>query len=264
MAGVLITGATGLIGSWALRQWNRTPTPLPLGRADGDLLRPGTSTALLAHHRPDAVVHLAWCASSTPGYRDSSDNLRWLEATLELREACRAQDVRLWVTGTVVDDAQEPADAYTAAKVSLREHLDDDIRTRSVGWLRPTYVFDAESRSPAVVAHALAAAEREGVVSLQTPDVGHDFVHAGDVGRAVEVAVAHDLRGLVPIGSGRTHRVSELVEALGLRWQASDPRHLAPGHRGPHRDSPADVTRLLQTGWTPTRTEEFFAHDRHR
>jgi nucleoside-diphosphate-sugar epimerase len=257
-ATALITGASGLVGSWTLRHWDRTSTePVPLSSADVDLLEPGEPTALVERLRPDVVVHLAWSAGSTPGYRHSPDNDRWLVASLELHQACLRHGARFWATGTVVDDAADPSDEYTNAKVALRRDLAGDVDAGNIGWLRPTYVFDQAARSPAVVAHALAARLRDEPVQLQTPDLAHDFVHASDVGAAVAAAVRYDRRGLLPVGSGRLHRVAELVDALGVDWRRSDSVAPPTSHTG----SPADVTWLREIGWKPTTTEEFFGDD---
>src|SRR5438552_17962343 len=78
----LITGGTGLIGAALLKHWDDANLePLLVDRSRDDLLVPGTATALIRRVRPDIVIHLAWVASGTPGYRTSPENARWLAAT---------------------------------------------------------------------------------------------------------------------------------------------------------------------------------------
>lgn len=253
----LITGAGGLIGSWVIRHWDFSITALPIRRADIDLLVPGTPTALVEAVKPDHVVHLAWCASGSAGYRHSKDNHRWLNATLELHRACLNTGARLWATGTIVDLDPDPSDAYALAKSALREELSEAIATGGVGWLRPHYVFDELAARPALVAHALEAKARQQTVELQTPHSVHDFIHASDVGRAIVGAIGHDLTGELPIGSGTKHSVSDLVTCLGVPWRAPESVSQNPAS---HVGSGADVSRLTNIDWTPIRTEEFFAH----
>ncbi|WP_416953611.1 NAD-dependent epimerase/dehydratase family protein [Nocardioides sp. T5] len=254
----LITGASGLVGGWVLHHWDDTSTtPLPVRHADVDLLVPGSAADLVARTRPAQVVHLAWSASGRPDYRTTDDNERWVDATLELVGAARAVGARVWLTGTAVDGEVDATDAYTRAKVRLRSALAAAIEQGEVGWLRPFYVFDEVRRRPAVVDLATAARERGETLHLRSPHQAHDFVHASDVGRAVVAAVAHDLTGELPIGSGRLHTVAELVARLGASWSADeDPAAPAPAHT----DETADITRLIRTGWAPTRTEELFDH----
>ena len=81
----LITGASGLIGQHVLRAMGRRGLGADaVDHQRDDLLAPGVPTALVERVQPAVVVHLAWVASGTPGYRDSPDNERWLRASLEL------------------------------------------------------------------------------------------------------------------------------------------------------------------------------------
>lgn len=256
-AHVLITGATGLLGSWVVRHWPASAPPLHVvRRGEVDLLVPGAASALVHTIRPAAVVHLAWAASGTPGYRDSPDNDRWVAATLELHAACAEVGAGLWATGSVVDDDAAPADAYTASKVALRRQLEPAIAEGTIGWLRPAYVFDETAGRPAVVAAAIAARAAGTEVTLQTPETAHDFVHASDVGTAVIAAVQHGRTGYLPVGSGRVRRVADLVSALGVTWRTG-----ADAQAVSHAEDAVDVGWLHDLGWHPTTTEEFFTHE---
>ena len=71
---VLVTGSTGLVGSWTLVHWPVDgPQVVAMGRADVDLLEPGAAADVVADVRPAAVLHLAWSASGLSGYRDHGD-----------------------------------------------------------------------------------------------------------------------------------------------------------------------------------------------
>lgn len=260
----LITGAHGLLGSWVRRGWSAEDGDLVLvDHATVDLLDPGAPARIVREVRPTRVVHLAWSASGTTGYRGSGANAEWLRATLELVAA--ADDVRatIWATGTVVDVAGGAAgagtsggDSYTLAKRELRTRLADRIDAREIGWLRPFYVFDQTSRRPEVVAAALAAGDEGRAVQLRTPEAAHDFVHAADVGQAILAAVRHDIRGPIDIGTGTVRTVADLVTALGLTWELAEGAQPA---NAAQRDVRADSAALLATGWLPTTTEELFA-----
>lgn len=253
----LITGASGLIGRHVLAQWDVDGLAAQaVDHALDDLLRPGAPAALVERERPAVVVHLAWAASGTPGYRHAGDNERWVASSLELARACRESGTALVATGTSVDTAAAPADAYSLSKARLWRELEPDVAAGALTWVRPFYVFDPERGRPALIAHALAARAAGTPVVLRTPGSEHDFIHAADVGRAIVTAVAHELRGVVEIGSGRLRSVSDLVTALGIPWESgAEPDEAAVDHV----DEVADSGRLRGLGWAPERTDALFA-----
>jgi nucleoside-diphosphate-sugar epimerase len=251
---VLITGSTGLIGRHTMAAWPRSLGVSVVVHARHDLLAPGVFGDLIRDVAPDVVLHLAWSASSTPGYRSSPANEAWHVASLEAARTCLTLGSRFVGVGSVVDD-QPDGDAYTASKYTLRTDLRAAIDAGDVTWLRPHYVFDPDEPSPAVLRDAVAARAAGRPVVLTTPAATHDFVHAADVGRAVVASVVHRLTGLVDIGSGRLRTVQALVEACGATWttSAQPPGPAQEGRR-------ADVAALRATGWLPTETEGYFAH----
>lgn len=247
MSAALITGATGSIGRATLRHWNVAGlTPLPVGRGDVDLLRPGAAQALVERCSPAVVVHLAWCASGTAGYRHAADNDAWLAATRELWAVCRQRRVALVAAGTVLDTSAEPADAYTAAKVALRAACSASIANGEMAWIRPHFVVDPAARRPRLVADVL------GGRPVLNPAAAHDFVHVDDVGRAIVEIVRHRRTGPIDIGTGVARTVAELVGALG---------QAVPGlpDEMPHAGTVADIEPLRRLGWEPTATDQFFA-----
>ena len=252
----LITGASGLIGRHVVEQWDIDGLrATAVDHARDDLLQPGAAAALVERERPAVVVHLAWAASGTADYRHSPDNERWVRASLELAGACDGVGATLVATGTSLDRASAPADAYSASKVRLWTEFEPAVAAGALTWVRPYYVIDPERRRPALIEHALAAQDAGVPVVLRTPESGHDFIHAADVGGAIVLTVRRGLRGEVPIGSGRLRRVRDLVAALGIEWEAS---HEPAGAEAGHLNEVADTRRLLELGWTPARTDELF------
>lgn len=255
-ATALITGAGGLIGSWVLRHLQSSSiATVAVRQTDTNLLVSGNAATLVRELRPDLVVHLAWSASGAADYRNSPSNTQWVSASLELLRACRENDARLWLTGSVVDAEDESPDLYTRAKADLRRECSDAIEAGDIGWLRPFYVFDEVHRRPALVAQALAARDRGEPVRLRSAVRAHDFVHASDVGAAIACSLEHRLTGEIPIGSGVARRVADMVTALGADWLDAE-----VGGSDPltHPILTADIARLTELGWTPQRTEEFF------
>jgi nucleoside-diphosphate-sugar epimerase len=257
MAGIaLITGASGLIGAHLLEQLQAGDLrPEVVDHRRDDLLVPGVPTAVVQRVRPAVIVHLAWVASGTPGYRQSPDNDRWVDASLELRSACLNAGAAFVATGTSLDKVVAPADPYSAGKARLWQELAPEVAAGEITWIRPYYVFDPVRRRPALVEHALAARDVREPVVLRTPESAHDFVHAADVGAGIALAARHGLRGEVPIGSGHLRLVSDLVSALGVDWTPDDPQ----AAKDSQLHETADIRRLTELGWAPVRTSEFFA-----
>jgi nucleoside-diphosphate-sugar epimerase len=253
----LITGADGLIGQHVLRHWNIDGVlPEAVHHQSHDLLEPGVATQLVSRVAPSIVVHLAWAASGDPEYRTSSDNGRWVRASLELAGACRAAGAWFVATGTPLDLGGAATDAYSSAKLELWHRLEPAVKASEITWLRPYYVVDPNRRRPALVEQALRARDSNTSLVLRTPDSQHDFVHASDVGRAVVTALQWGLRGEVPIGSGSLRRVRDLVAALGVSWSpAPDHSDAAP----PQHHAAANIRRLLKLGWLPVSTQKLFA-----
>lgn len=252
----LITGASGLIGRSVLKNWDVSGiAPVVLDRGSYDLLGPDAAEVALRRLRPAIVIHLAWEASGTPGYRTSTDNDLWVDASLRLAEACRSSGAWFIATGSSLDSAGMTGDAYTAAKSRLRQALSSEIDAGQMTWLRPYYVLDLERRRPALVDQALAARASGRTLELQTPQSQHDFVHVDDTARAIMLAARERLPGELPIGSGHLRRVRDLIDALGVSWTPGRP----PDAFVPHLHDAANVTRLLERGWSPTSTEELFS-----
>jgi nucleoside-diphosphate-sugar epimerase len=249
---VLITGASGLLGRWTRQHWIGDDVH-PVTRCDVDLLRPHAFADLIRRTNPDVVVHLAWCASGTPGYRESDLNARWVEVTHDAVIACAGSGTAFYAVGTVVDDIT-PIDSYSEAKHRLRLSLAREIDSARIGWLRPFYAFDPAARRPALVAEALTASANRTSLALRSPDVRHDFIHASDVGRGISAAVHGRLMGVVDVGSGMARPVRELVQRCGAEWHA---KGRTVGE--PEDGRTADTSRLRALGWEPLETERFFS-----
>lgn len=254
-ASALITGATGLIGTHVVQNWDVPGIdPVPVDRQVVDLLCHGTPTELVQRVRPFVVVHLAWTASGSRSYRTSPDQIKWVAASLELEQVCRAMGSWFIATGSVLDADGPSDDEYSAAKCRLRQSLEDHIAAREVTWLRPYYVVDPERRRPALVAEAIAARETGSTLELRTPESQHDFIHAFDVGQAIILTVRNRIRGVVSIGTGRLRRVRDVVEALGVTWV----QKVGVSELVPHNSEAADSRQLRDLGWSPHRTDRFF------
>ena len=259
---LLLTGGRGFIGSRTSEALAETEWQVILAEdicPDADLHIPAVISELLEVSKPDRVLHLAWAASGTAGYRDHPDNPQWVETTVRLAEECGNASIGFIGTGSVVEIGESGSDLYTRAKSELWEALSPKIFNSEIAWLRPHYVFDPKARRPDLmneIARALDNGERP---ILKSPSELHDFVHVTDVARAIALVVDLNLSGLIQIGSGTLHSVAEFASAAGVRiTEFAEAKRLAKRFEQQEPGRLADISKLQEVGWRPSFTEQFF------
>jgi nucleoside-diphosphate-sugar epimerase len=283
---VLVTGATGFIGRWALapllaagHEVHAVSTrPAPAWSPAGvqwhvaDLLAPDAAPDVIAAARPERLLHFAWDAE--PGrFWTSMDNLRWVEATLRLLRAfADGGGTRAVLAGTCAEYAWvdetvcvegvtrlEPATLYGAAKSGLR--LVAEAHARQAGyelaWGRIFFVFgphEDERRLGGSVAAALAGG---AVAQTSHGEQVRDFLYAPELAEAFVAVLGSSVTGALNVASGAPVPMRDLILALGDA--AGRPELIELGARPANAGEPtsltADVSRLRdEVGWTPTRS----------
>jgi UDP-glucose 4-epimerase len=145
---IALTGATGFIGQWLLRELPkrgyrlrvllRRPSIVPLDSASavvGDLARPQNMSAALAD--VDAVIHSAGIAHAMTGLPEDDYRLLNTEATIALARAAQRAGTRRFIflssiraqCGPTADEVQvedlppRPTDAYGRSKLAAEQGL---------------------------------------------------------------------------------------------------------------------------------------------
>jgi nucleoside-diphosphate-sugar epimerase len=278
---VLLTGASGFIGSYALEVLleqghevhavSRHALALPEGAIghQSDLLLPDAAETLMQEVRPTHLLHLAWYA--IPGsFWSAPENERWIDASLRLLRAFgEAAGRRAVIAGTCAeyawgepllheqDTPLEPATLYGACKHATHvaaEAIAGELGV-SLAWGRIFFLYgpgEAPARLVHSVAHGLLAGELVPTTDgLQL----RDFMHVRDVASAFVALLSGDLRGAVNIASGQAVAVGDLVRLIAretggverVRFGALDRR------AGEPERIVADVERLRDAvGFTPT------------
>jgi nucleoside-diphosphate-sugar epimerase len=275
---VLLTGATGFIGSHVARRLSSaghevTALVLP-GDGRGAIrdlereLRIVESDLLAGPPRVDAelCIHLAWYVE--PGrYLSAPQNADFLCASFRLAQALPAGGCRrLVVAGTYFeydsrvrtpaeDAPTRPQHLYPAAKLALFTMLEPWCRLvgMSFAWTRLFHPYGPHEDRRRIVPHVINCLLDGQVAKLTPGEQVRDFLHVEDVAAGICAVALGGLEGAVNIGSGEPARVRDVATKIGEL--VGRPDLLALGAMPmPEGEPPyivADNARLRSTGWRP-------------
>jgi nucleoside-diphosphate-sugar epimerase len=275
---VLLTGATGLIGSRAIAPLLEAGHVVhalirgarPAGHPGGasvswhsvDLFDQETTRSAIAEIRAEKLLHFAWYAEHG-SFWSGPENLAWVGATLNLvrdfHEAGGARAVLAgscaeyeWRADTVCSEADTPLLPATLYGVSKRAtHMVASAYAESVGlglaWGRIFLCYgpgeDERRLVPSVIRALLSGREAEVGDGARR----RDLMHVDDVARAFVALLDSSVLGAVNIASGEEISVAEVVGLIAQevgRPELVRLGALPPGEGDPQR-LVADVVRLL-------------------
>jgi nucleoside-diphosphate-sugar epimerase len=187
------------------------------------------TAALINEVRPTHLLHLAWYAEHG-AFWHSTENFRWVEASLGLMRAFRASGgQRAVMAGTCAEydwsaglcrEAEtptRPATPYGVCKNALREMLASyaDETGMSAAWGRVFLLYgpheDPRRLVPSVIRSLLKGEPARCTQGTQV----RDFLHVRDVASAFAALLESPVEGPVNIASGEAVAVKDVVRAIG-------------------------------------------------
>ena len=285
---VLVTGASGFIGSYAAAAFRAAGCEVVAVSYGGDVERglealdlcaADQIDGLVARVRPSVVVHLA--AIANPGQAQADPmraydvnvlgQLRLIQAILRHTPAARLVAMssaeiygRIETGELLTEDAPlRPASVYAATKAAadlqaLQYHLSDGldaVRLRLFGSIGPGRSAEYFPGRQVHSVAAIVAGQADPVVPTFSLAGARDYVDVRDVARAIVAAADHGCAGAVyNVATGRAWPLRQIVQRLieigGVRAEINEERRLPPGRHG--AVVAGDATRLREdTGWRP-------------
>lgn len=234
---VLVTGASGLIGSHLLQVLGPEAEVAATSRSpreDGDgvrwlardLTRPGAITEVIDAERPEVVIHLAGAVRGDRTLDAVAPTLETnLVATIELLEAATRHDCRRVVlSGSLFEEPATggpqavPPSPYGASRwaSSAYGRMFHALFGTPVVILRPSYAYGPGQERTKLIPYVTTALLAGESPELSTGARPIDWVYAEDVARAyAAAAVADSVEGrTLDIGSGAEATVEEVVRTI--------------------------------------------------
>lgn len=274
---VLITGATGFVGSHVARLLVEKDQKVhaivrETSRLDrmsdirdrvrlwvGDLRDREWVRATVSEIEPKLCVHTAWYAE--PGrYLDAMENVDSLAATVELARclfegSCRTLVVTGTCLETVRDESGRAQTLYAACKLAAFDVVERMARqcSRELVWARLFYQFGPWEDPRRLVPVVIRGLLRGDEVPITSGVQMRDFLTIEDVAGALWALGQNPETGAFDIGSGRAVAVRDVVETIAEEIGRPDLVRVGvlPDRPGDPEVLRANPERLEKIGWRP-------------
>ena len=281
MKKVLLTGATGFVGRHCLPSLlasgyevhavsSKVPPRSTAGQRwhQADLLDTKQVAEVVATVQPTHLLHLAWYA--VPGkYWTSTENLRWVQASLSLLQAfalnggrrvvaagsCAEYD---WDYGYCSEKVTplRPATLYGVCKNSLRNMLGAfaEQADLSAAWGRIFFLYGPHEYPERLVASVIRSLLQDEPARCTHGNQIRDFLYIQDAADAFVALLESEVTNSVNIASGQPVALKEVINKIARKLNRQELIQLKviPAPANEPSLLAADVSRLAkEVNWAP-------------
>jgi len=243
MKKVLLTGATGLIGKYAIQPLLDAGFEVFATTSNGDKKAEGVTwikTDLLNLDeiknifetvKPQYLLHFAW--DTTPGsYLESDLNYKWLESSLEMLKQFKAQGGKRAVfAGTCFEyefgdeplnefsTALNPTTTYAKCKNRLRKEATDFCAANDIsfGWGRIFYVFGEGENENRLVPKVIKFLKEDKPMAFSVGHLVKDYMFAGDIADGFVKFLTSEAEGCVNICTANPVSIKDIVSLIAKK-----------------------------------------------
>jgi GDP-6-deoxy-D-talose 4-dehydrogenase len=228
MKKVLLTGATGLIGKYAIQflldegfevfavSKGKRENVKGINFVQADLLSFPDIKKVFEQIKPEYLLHFAW--DTTPGiYLESNSNFDWFKSSLEMLKQFKLNGGQKAVfAGTCFEyefkneplkenDKLNPKTVYAKCKVHLNELASLYAQKNDInfGWGRIFYVYGANEHEKRLTPHLINSFSQDRQVTINCGSLIKDYIYAKDIAGAFVKFLASDVSGNVNICTGK-------------------------------------------------------------
>lgn len=256
MKRVLVTGASGFIGKYALEPLKRlgyevhcVSSKARPGWYTADLLNECETSTLIRVVKPTHLLHFAWYVEHGQFWQ-SPANFRWVQASLHLlREFHLNGGTRVVMAGTCAEDLSPTP--YGVCKAAMRDML--SAFPINSAWGRVFFLYGPDEPSSKAFGSVVdnISACREAPCSSGEQIM--DFLHVEDVASAFVAILDSNVRGAIDIGSGAPTRLQDFLLTVADTLQRRDLLRLGAIASKETPPIIADTTRLFrEVAWQPS------------
>lgn len=259
MKKVMITGARGFIGKYVVRLLEKEYEVRPF---EGNLFETNIED-YVADIKPDYLINLAWVTG--PGYLDSEDNIRFVQAGIRLYDAFFANGGKRAVyIGTEQEykrqqyplketDTIKAESLYAECKAYLGKILvDNSLKTgKGFVWGRLFFVYGAGEKEKRLMPSIIRGLLNNDIVTCSYEKYVRDYIYVKDVASAIVACLFSDYSGFVNIGGGKSTSIEDIANtAQSIIGGTGKVVFKAEEDCGQPMCIQADISLLESLGWT--------------